>query len=301
MSPILRRAAKQVVEVVLEGSGISALARRRMGGRDLVLAYHGVVEDGAVHADASAHLAVSSFAAQMEAIAELAEVVPVGALFAPPRRRDRPRVAITFDDGYRGALRHAVPILTALGLPATFFVCPSLLGGEHFWWDCRSLDVWQRKPELLDRLEGRAERVWPRLREEGFGTEALGDDFRPASIEEVRAAAAAPGITVGSHTMRHPNLAVLGMDAVRAELGEAHRWLSAQVPSYLPWIAYPFGLATPEVERVAEELGYAGGFVLDGGWIPATGARRYGLPRLNIAAGLSTRGFRIRLADIFAR
>ena len=55
------------------------------------------------------------------------------------------------------------------------------------------------------------------------------------------------------------------------------------------------------LERVAQEVGYVGGFVLDGGWIPAVGARRFGLPRLNIAAGLSTRGFRLRLADFFAR
>ncbi len=297
----MRRAVKQGLELALEGSGVAAIARRRMRGRDLVLAYHNVVPDADVRADASAHLGVSNFAAQMRALAALADVVPVAALGTSATVGARPRVAITFDDGYVGALRHAVPVLTSLGLSATFFVCPSLMGGAPFWWDCPTLDVWSRAGELLTRLQGRGERVWERLRSEGLDTAVLGPEARPADLAMVRQAAAAPGISIGSHTMRHPNLAALTEAEVREELVASRTWLLERIPASVPWIAYPFGLANAGVERLAEETGYAGAFVLDGGWIPAAGARRFALPRLNVAAGLTVRGFRLRLGDIFAR
>src|ERR1700730_7172953 len=46
-------------------------------------------------------------------------------------RRPEPGTAIlTFDDGWRDALTIAAPLLRALGVRATFFVCPGLWGGH---------------------------------------------------------------------------------------------------------------------------------------------------------------------------
>lgn len=297
---VARGGLKRAAELALELSGTAAVARRRMAGRDLVLAYHNIVDDREVRAGASGHLAASTFAAQMEVLARLADVVPVGELAGPAGERARPRVAITFDDGYASALHHGVPVLTSLGLPATFFVCPALMGAGPFWWDCEGLDVWGRRPELLERLQGRGALVWERLRAEGHTTRSPDDDLRPASLDVLLEAAARPGIGIGSHTMNHPNLASLTEGDVRRELTESRAWLSSRFPSFVDWVAYPFGLANGMVERVAREVGYAGAFVLDGGWIPP-GASITALPRLNIAAGLSVRGFRLRLAGFFAR
>lgn len=297
----MRALAKRGIEWALEAGGVASVRRRALGGRDLVLAYHGIVPDALVRRDASGHIGASRFAAQMEALATLAEVVPVAALAAPARQHERPRVAITFDDGYVGAFRHGVPVLRRLGLPATFFVCPTLLGGEPFWWDAPGLDVWARAAELLTGLQGRRERVMDRIAAHRAALDALPGDVRPAGLDVVLRAAQEPGISIGSHTMRHPNLAALPEAEVREELSGARAWLAERVPGSLAWVAYPFGLANATVQRVARACGYEGAFVLDGGWIPAHGADRYALPRLNVSAGVSVRGFRLRLADIFAR
>src|SRR5256886_8072315 len=57
------------------------------------------------------------------------------ALPISPSRERRPRVAITFDDGYRGAVTLAVEELAQRGVPATLFVAPAFVGRGTFWWD----------------------------------------------------------------------------------------------------------------------------------------------------------------------
>src|SRR4051794_14236825 len=48
------------------------------------------------------------------------------------RRRDR-LVGLTFDDGYRDFLTHALPVLDRYGFTATVFVIAGALGGHNHW------------------------------------------------------------------------------------------------------------------------------------------------------------------------
>jgi peptidoglycan/xylan/chitin deacetylase (PgdA/CDA1 family) len=48
----------------------------------------------------------------------------------------KPKVALTFDDGYSDNLLNALPLLSHHGIPATVFVISSAVGRqEEFWWD----------------------------------------------------------------------------------------------------------------------------------------------------------------------
>ena len=68
----------------------------------------------------------------------------------------------------------------------------------------------------------------------------------------------------------------------------------------LPWLTYPYGLYSAATERAVERAGYAGAFRVDGGWMSSTSDRRYALPRLNVPAGMSIDGFKMRLAGLGA-
>ena len=130
----------------------------------------------------------------------------------------------------------------------------------------------------------------------GMGKRPLPAYMKVAS--EARLAQALPrGITLASHSWSHPALSALPADELAPELARPLAWLRERFPGTLDWISYPYGATSPAVERAAHAAGYAAALRVDGGWI-RPGAERYDLPRLNVPAGMSLRGFEIRAAGI---
>lgn len=78
------------------------------------------------------------FAEQLSMLRRYGTVLPLRTLVRRAREGNLPRraVAITFDDGYADNLLHALPLLEAYDLPATFFLTAGPISeGELFWWD----------------------------------------------------------------------------------------------------------------------------------------------------------------------
>lgn len=99
-----------------------------------VLGYHRVSDDP----DRMA-VPVRKFQAQMEALVK-SGVRPIRLDQARERlAADQPGayVCVTFDDGYRDFAEHAVPVLEALGIPATVFVVTEVAEGAArlYWYD----------------------------------------------------------------------------------------------------------------------------------------------------------------------
>lgn len=301
-SPVRARLKAAAERLALDG-GLAAASRARMRGGALVLAYHNVVPHGQAPAgDRSLHLPQAAFAAHLDALARTHDVVPLPALLGPPAG-PRPRAAITFDDAYRGALTAGVAELAARGLPATFFVVAGRVGGEGFWWDALTPELRAAPPaglraEALGRGRGEDAAVRAIARRRGVRGQALPAHAAPADEAELRAAAAVPGMTLGSHSWSHPNLARLPRADVERELRASLEWLRARFPAaFVPWLAYPYGLSSPEVARAAAECGYAGGLRIDGGWVRGA-VDAFAVPRVNVPAGLSARGLALRAAGL---
>jgi len=299
-------ALRGAVERLLVRTGAAAVARKRTRGRTLILAYHNVVPDhlGPV-GDRSLHLPLGAFRAQLDLLASLCDVVPLTALF-DGTSASRPRVAITFDDACRGAVTLGVDELVRRGLPGTIFVAPGLLEDRSFWWD--ELYALGGEEGLLSNLRQRALTEW---RGEGdvvrAGLRALGMDPRPdllpaeartATTAELAGAAGRGGITFGSHSWSHPNLAVLPPEAVALELSRSSTWLSERFPAVtIPWLAYPYGLEAAHVRVTAESQGFAAGLLVDGGWMARGRMPSFATPRSNVPAGISSQRFLLRLSD----
>jgi peptidoglycan/xylan/chitin deacetylase (PgdA/CDA1 family) len=194
----------------------------RLGRRDVIVVYHAI---GSIPRSApqwNGFIRPERFAAQMAYLAERRRVVDLDALFQP----GPPRVAITFDDAYRSALEHAVPVLRELGLPAAFFV-PTKWIGQRNTWDPAS-DI-PRELMTGEELAG--------LARAGFAVESHGH----AHIDYARSDA---------RTVE---------DDVRASV-ESLTAILGRPPRYL---AYPYGRASPAAAAEASRLGLRGAFTLD--------------------------------------
>ncbi len=299
----VRTTIKGALEWGLLASGVAGLARRRRRADLLVLAYHDIVPRGErVRGDGSLHLPQDSFAVQLDRLMETHDVVELDRALEVAGRGGRPRAVITFDDAYRGALTAGVDELVARGLPATVFACPGLLGRESFWWDALAdPDTGVLDPDVreraLERHAGKDSAI--RASADGLPGHDVGTAAAPGTEAELTAAAGRPGITVGSHTWSHPNLARLGAAELEGELRRPLEWLEARYPRVSAWLSYPYGLSSPDVGAAARSAGYRGGLLVSGGWVVGSVADRFTVPRVNIPAGLTPAGFQLRAAGLF--
>jgi peptidoglycan/xylan/chitin deacetylase (PgdA/CDA1 family) len=261
-----------------------------MAGQRLVLAYHNIVPDGQPAAgDRSLHLPLATFRRQLDVLVAHCDVVSLPVLLQSGPSA-RPRIAITFDDAYHGAMVLGLAELGRRALPVTVFLAPGRFGDAGFWWDRLATAEGLSAPvrdAALERLQGREELV-------GAPAVPLPDSHACATEAIVRAAVH-EGVTYGAHTWTHPNLATLDPALLHEELARPLAWLRQSSLPMLPCIAYPYGRSSPAVAAAAREAGYEGGFLVEGGWL-RPGGDAFAIPRFNVPRGLSDDGFMLRLS-----
>lgn len=303
-----RRHLKRTIELGALWSGAPSVMRWQRRGDVLILAYHNIVpNDAQVAGDRSLHLPRRRFAAQLDALVRTHDIIPLAAALAGHTGR-RSAAVVTFDDAYEGAVTVGMAELEQRGLPATFFVAPSFVNGHDFWWDALTepgtnalspaLRAW-----ALDECAGRDAEIRARApREHHAQITRAPSHARGAQEQQLVAAAAVRGITLGSHSWNHPNLTRLEDAALSTELHFPLDWLRERFTNVIPVISYPYGLASPRVESAARVAGYSAGLRIDGGWL--TGGKSidpFAVPRLDVPSGLSAAGFELRVAGVRVR
>ena len=106
------------------------------------------------------------------------------------------------------------------------------------------------EPELADAMV--ALREWA----------GAADEFRPAcrmmTPEQLREMAAGGLVTIGGHTVSHPDLPSHDRAAQRREIADGRAALEAIVGAPVTTFAYPYGRYAPESVDLVRELGFAG-------------------------------------------
>jgi len=296
----VHRLVKRPIEMAITSTPVSWMTRRRVRGKRLILAYHGIIPDGETPAGETAlFIPQREFARHLDALAAEADVAPLDRLDAPGD--GRPRVAITFDDGYRGAVTVGVQELAARSLPATIFVAPARLNDHVFWWDAllyRGSTLNEKAREhALTQLGGIDERVRAWAFKGGFVARHNVPAYaRTATHGELTAALSYPALTFGSHTWSHPNLATLGIAEILVEVSRSRDWLRKEFGKRaIDWLAYPYGLSSVQASVAAAHASYVGAVGIEGGWHRAIEVSPFARPRFSIGSGLSVAGLRARL------
>ncbi|MET9296028.1 polysaccharide deacetylase family protein [Streptomyces sp. NPDC003077] len=128
---------------------------------------------------------------------------------------DKP-VLITFDDGYEGVHRHALPVLARHGFPATLFVSTGWLRGAH--------DTGEALDTMLD---------WDQVRELD-----------------------AAGVEIGGHSHRHPELDQLDDERLWDEVLRCKQIIAGELGAAPVSFAYPFGYSDRRVRRTVRGAGF---------------------------------------------
>lgn len=125
-------------------------------------------------------------------------------------------VLITFDDGYEGVHRHALPVLAKHGFPATLFVSTGWIRGAH--------DTGGAPDTMLD---------WDQVR-----------------------ALAAEGVEIGGHSHTHPQLDQIDDDALWSELIRCKEIVTGELGTAPVSFAYPFGYSDRRVRARVRAAGF---------------------------------------------
>ncbi len=271
---------QQLAATALVGSGFTRWSRCRAGTDVAVLTFHGLRDPGdSGLLDSSLHEPITTFrsicahlAAHYRVVTTEEAVAVASSSRMPPN--SRPRVLLTFDDGYASNFRLALPILREFGLTATVFVSTAFIDGDLLWFQKLDLALARSRGERLTlRINGQI-REWPldslpakRATLTGLLTalkslswtelqaktakivELLGADIQHARPEVLRALTwddlrllSQDGrIQVGGHTHRHPVLARCTDEEAQREIAQGAERLREELGQPARWFAYPNG------------------------------------------------------------
>lgn len=294
------------------------VSRDATGSKAAILAYHRIAE-----LTPDSHALCTSPAEFREHMAcirreccpmNLDELVDAAAAGRIPERA----VVVTLDDGYLDALTTASPILSDLGVPATFFVNTDRLDEEHErWWDileriflCETVPPMlvlkvngqvngedallptataSERAETLKRLN---ETAWPLdacaragLVRDVLAWSGVNGSARPThrvlTGDEIRALASRPGHSVGAHTVHHLALATQAVETKRKEIVENKIALERLLQQPVHLFSYPYGDFDADMLAIVSEAGFRAAVTVQAGLVSA-GTNRLLFPRYEV-------------------
>lgn len=168
------------------------------------------------------------FAKQMDLLLRIAK--PVSADNQTPLVPGQRYAAVTFDDGFTSVVQNALPELRKRSIPATIFVPTGSLGRSPLW--ITDPDSPSRKETVL-------------------------------SAEELKGLRGTRLLTIGSHSVNHPNFLKSEPAQARAELAESKSTLEQILGCEVTLFSFPHGAHNEVVDRQAREAGYRRVFTIE--------------------------------------
>jgi peptidoglycan/xylan/chitin deacetylase (PgdA/CDA1 family) len=238
-------------------------------------------------------------------------------------------VAVTFDDGYKDNLIHALPILEEFKIPVIIYITTRFPEGDTWmWW----YEIWDyiKNNEYLEKNDVSEEQVIVTQKQKFQCYKKLLDlilnlhcDEQNKTVEkftqttnrrqyphlclnweEIKTLDQHPLVTIGAHTNSHPNLKKLTEQEAFSEMSDSKNLLEEKLKHSVVHFAYPFGTRNEADVREFELVSRCGFRTAvttrpESLQSPALNA----IPRLGVPSYLNLRGLRGKLSglEIMAR
>jgi peptidoglycan/xylan/chitin deacetylase (PgdA/CDA1 family) len=235
------------------------------------------------------HMNTHDFVKLLQLIRSEFEVVALDTLIAGRNTTHaRPRVALTFDDGYLNNFTEACPVLAEMQLPATFFLITDSLTNDQFTLPIDTIDciiehfspaeivldtiAFRRKDgayfntaglNIFDYIIDQSHRMNDFLAQlnNAFPFDFLNDPYYATRVRYVdkntlAAGARNPLFTFASHTQTHINCAKFEEQALRVQLSASKKQIEEITGAACSAIAYPYGLYNETARRLTAACGY---------------------------------------------
>jgi peptidoglycan/xylan/chitin deacetylase (PgdA/CDA1 family) len=283
--PLSRRVLRVVARTIGVPVGLAAVLILRLSNRKagVALMYHSVEERAGdpVRELVPPHGA-PLFERQIRYVSRTYEVVQAARLLEAVRARRRGQrfpLAITFDDDLACHATVALPILSRIGVTATFFLSGASLDRPfafHYERLQRAFD--QELPRVAALVTGNPDATEPsRIHDLGLMLEMMPPPERDAAAARLgRAVGPDPpnvgirapqvrqladaGMTIGFHTYRHDSLTRLTDDELARAMETGRDALAEAAGNEIDTIGYPHGRADKRVAAAARAAGFRAGF-----------------------------------------
>lgn len=318
---------KQTLKLFLSGflyySGMLSLKKFLndiTGKRLTVLTLHRVVPQEKENGLPTIRISTENFESLLRFVGKHYKVISLSEClehFRTKTKFARSSLLVTFDDGYRDVLTHALPVLRKYRFPSVIFVpTQAVEQGSGFWWDAlydllthgtaqtintrevtdpavrhfmeKVEDILQlrqpnRKSAILDLIESLQDsntEVRERVLSCLFKNSHKTSEtvVNWQQLQEM----AASGMTIGSHTVHHEFLSSISEEEAMAELQNSREKLETQLDTRIESFSYPGGRYNSGTVRSVEEAGYDCAFVAEAG-INSLQDHRFKLKRINIS------------------
>ncbi len=217
------------------------------------------------------------------------------------KKREKPAVIITVDDGYRDFYKIAYPLLAQYKMPATLFVTTKFVDGEMwFWWDkiryilnhgakkIREFNYNNTLYRIDSASSSGIETAWHKLCDSclpfpehekpnfiqrlGHSMEVIVPDappkeFAPMTWDEV-IKVSKDSVEIGSHTLSHPVLTNIDIAEAKEEIEQSKKSIEEQTGFEAKVFCYPHGRLSDynqQISDLAAKAGYQGAVVAHDG------------------------------------
>jgi peptidoglycan/xylan/chitin deacetylase (PgdA/CDA1 family) len=243
-------------------------------------------------------------------------------------------VIITMDDGYKSNYLLAYPILKKYRIPVTIFLTTNFIEHKQYLWvDRLEHAIWTAKCDTIafkldnqnyeykidnecaklvsvqeirsrltslspDEVESVIHEIEEKTNSDTRNNRSLSTIQLPLEWDEIEDMLKHNLVSIGSHSVTHPNLTKCTKEQLRYEIIESRKNIERRVGTKCTFFCYPFGKYNNRVKKFVENAGYSCGVAIKGSFENQTKTDRFELSRIGVGRTMNMQDFIFKLCDI---